>query len=101
MGDTYWFNGRPLQEPGYYTTVYPTPACDSVVGLSLHVTTGVDDLPATEGQVLSVEVFSLHGQYLTTVQRPDDLKAMLKPGCYLLRIHSTEGILVKKILVTH
>lgn len=101
MGDTYWFNGRPLQEPGYYTTVYPTPACDSVVGLSLHVTTGVDDLPATEGQVLSVEVFSLHGQYLTTVQRPDDLKAMLKPGCYLLRIHSTEGILVKKMLVTH
>lgn len=97
--DTYWFNDRPLQEPGYYTAVYPTPTCDSVVGLTLHVLLGVDELVIDESQVRSVEVFSILGQYLTTVQHPNELKAQLKPGCYLLRLHTSEGILVKKMMI--
>ena len=97
-GETYWFNGRALNEPGYYTTVYPTSTCDSVVGLTLKMTLEVQDLPISDDQVISTEVFSLLGQRLATLQHLDELKATLKPGCYLLRIQTTDGIYCKKMI---
>lgn len=99
---TYWFNNMPLQDPGYYTTVYETPSCDSVVGLTLSVILGTQEISNTLSQndILSVEVFSLLGQYMGTVDNEREVAGMnLKPGCYLLKIHSAESILNKKIIV--
>ena len=47
----YWFNGRPLYEPGYYTTVLQGQECDSVIGLTLDVLTGVAE---NENDVIKV-----------------------------------------------
>ena len=98
-GETYWFDNRPLCEPGYYTAVYPTASCDSVVGLTLHAILDVDEATHETGQILSVEVYSLLGHRLATVQHLDDIKSTIRPGCYLLRIYSTEGITVKKTVI--
>ena len=99
-GQTYWFNGRPLQEPGYYTTAYPTPAGDSVVGLTLKSTLAVDELPLNEENIQTVEVYTLLGQRLLTLPSLEALEsAPLKTGCYLLRINTKEGVLQRKTLI--
>lgn len=98
-GETYWFNNRPLREPGYYTAVYPSPEYDSVVGLTLHIINSVEEELLDMGQILSIEVLSLLGQRLATVQHLDELNTALRPGCYLLRIHSKEGIVIKKTVI--
>ena len=99
-GQTYWFHDHPLQEPGYYTTVYETPSCDSVVGLTLSVLLGTQESSLSPDDVFQVEILSLLGQTMGKVQKEQDIKDLnLKPGCYLLRIHTVEGILTKKIIV--
>ena len=97
-GETFWFNGRNLDEPGYYTTVYPTATCDSVVGLTLKMAVEVEEHPISEDQVISIEVFTLLGQRLAIIQRLDELDRALQPGCYLLRIQTTNGIVSKKMV---
>ena len=96
----YVFNGQTLHEPGYYTALYNTPTCDSVVGLTLYLDMAVNEQANAQAQVLGVEVFSILGQIMG---RTDDLEALkelgLKPGCYILRIHTSEGIRNKKIIL--
>lgn len=97
--ETYWLNNRPLTEPGYYTTVYPTPSCDSVVGLTLQVTLGSEEFQdENAGEILSIEVYSLLGQRIATLESEDELRGY-KTGCYLLRIHTTQGIQTKKVII--
>ena len=99
-GQTYWFDGRLLQEPGYYTAAYPTAVGDSVVGLTLKRALSVDEAPLNPQDIRSVEIYSVLGQHLLTVPSLQALEtAPLKTGCYLLHIHSKEGILQRKILV--
>lgn len=99
-GNTYWFNNLPLHEPGYYTTVYETSTCDSVVGLTLSVLLGIDESSPLQSEVIKVDVLSLLGQPLGSVQKEQDIKGMgLASGCYLLRVQTSEGILCKKIII--
>ena len=94
----YPFNGSVLVEPGYYTTVYPTAECDSVVGLNLMEPMAIEEDLPENAEVLSVEVFSILGQHLGNAKCIDALTEMgLKSGCYILRIHTSEGILTKKV----
>ncbi len=95
----YHFNGRVLHEPGYYTTLYTMPECDSVVGLTLMMPVGLEE-EADDAEVLSVELFTLLGQPLGSVPSPEALTEMrLKPGCYLLRIRTSEGIKTEKVIL--
>ncbi|MBO4327888.1 MAG: C10 family peptidase [Bacteroidales bacterium] len=99
-GQTYWFNGRPLQEPGYYTAAYPTAVGDSVVGLTLQRTLSLDETPLEAQAILSVEIYTLLGQHLLTLPSLEALEtAPLKTGCYLLQIHCKEGVLHRKTLI--
>lgn len=99
-GGTYHFNGVVLHEPGYYTTVYPLPECDSVVGLNLMLPVGLEEPLAEMAEVRFVEVFSLLGQPLGRVESIEAVRERgLARGCYILRIHTTEGILVKKTVI--
>ena len=44
----YWFFSRPLTEPGYYTHILEGQDCDSVIGLTLMVLDGVEEVgPST------------------------------------------------------
>ena len=98
--ETYWFNGMPLHEPGYYATVYPTPTCDSVVGLTLQVTLATEEATDMPAEIHSVEVFSLLGHYLGTVKDLRELSTeRFSPGCYLLRMHTSEGIKNEKVVI--
>ena len=47
----YWFHGRYLTEPGYYTAVLNGHDCDSVIGLTLSVLTSIDEQSGTEIKV--------------------------------------------------
>lgn len=99
-GGSYLFNGRLLTEPGYYTTVYPMPTCDSVVALTLYHVMELAEMDGNSGQVLGVEVFTLLGQPVGQVNDLEALKDFpLKPGCYIVCIHTTEGTRNKKIIV--
>ena len=96
---TYFFNGLTLHEPGYYTAVYHMSECDSVVGLNLMMPMGTAENHAENADVLSVEVYSLLGQPIGQVKNLEALTSLrLKPGCYILRIHTAEGIITKKTL---
>ncbi|MBR3710232.1 MAG: C10 family peptidase [Bacteroidales bacterium] len=98
-GEPYSFNGRLLYEPGYYTTVYPMPTCDSVVGLTLSIGAGIPAFIESQ-EVLHVEIFSILGQRMGQVGRLDAIDNLsLSPGCYILRVHTTEGILSKKVII--
>lgn len=98
--DFYLFNGTMLHEPGYYTTVFPTPECDSVVGLTLMMFLSIDQYLEKENEVLSVEVFTLLGQPVCITTNLEAIQEQrLKPGCYVLRIHTSEGIESKKIII--
>jgi parallel beta-helix repeat protein len=96
---TYNFNGNILHEPGYYTAVYPMPECDSVVGLTLKMPLGIDEvMPSAE--ILSVEVFNILGQPVGNVSSIEAVREMsLKKGCYLLMIKTSEGSTSKKIVI--
>lgn len=101
-GEIYWFNHQPLEEPGYYTTVYQTPSCDSVVGLTLMVTLGTEEISndINTAVILSIDIFSINGQYLGNAKSPEEVFSKhLQSGCYLLRIHTSEGIQNKKMVI--
>lgn len=101
-GQTYWFNSMPLTEPGYYTTYYQTSICDSVVGLTLSV---IMDTPEhsewdDQNEPVSIEVISLLGQHIGKIHSERELATMdLTPGCYLLKIQTSVGILSKKVII--
>ena len=101
-GETYLFNGRLLDTWGYYTTTFPLPACDSVVGLTLvEPGWGLNTDFSEEGELVwGVDIFTLTGQYVTSA--PDVQKACaekLTPGCYVLRIRTSKGVRSKKIVL--
>ena len=97
-GGSYWFHDRHLYEPGYYTTVYATPDCDSVVGLTLQVILDVEE-QTPETEVTYIEVFSLLGQRMGIISKEAELQETgLNPGCYLLRKHTSEGVECKKVI---
>ncbi|MBR4390963.1 MAG: C10 family peptidase [Bacteroidales bacterium] len=101
-GQTYWFNNFPLHEPGYYTTVYQTSECDSVVGLTLEVLLEIGEQPIDDNpeDILSIDVLSLHGQRLGALHSQNEMESLhLSSGCYLLRIHTREGIRSKKVIL--
>lgn len=96
----YVFNGQTLNEPGYYTALFTTPTCDSVVGLTLHIDMDVDDFDTDEESVLGVDVYSILGQHLGHVGQLDTVNELnMRPGCYILRIQTTVGIKSKKIII--
>ena len=98
-GGTYYFNGNPLNEPGYYTTVYPLQECDSVVGLNLMMSADIEENLA-EAKILSVDVFTLLGQPLGRVNSLEAVEELsLKKGCYLLIINTSEGSINRKKLI--
>ena len=98
-GQPYLFNGMYLHEPGYYTAVFPMPSYDSVVGLNLQVAVETQEILSST-EVLSIEVYTLLGQYVGKVESTKNLKSLdLRSGCYLLRIRTNEGILGKKIVI--
>ena len=98
-GGTYLFNGNMLHEPGYYTTVFPMPTCDSVVGLTLMLPLGLNENVADK-EILSVDVFTLLGQSMGRVSNLEAVKDMpLKKGCYLLIINTSEGSISKKMVL--
>lgn len=98
-GMPYYFNGRMLHEPGYYTAVYNMPACDSVVGLTLSIGAGTHEF-SDQLEVLNVDVYSILGQLMGQVSNLEAVNELsLKTGCYILRIHTIEGILSKKIII--
>lgn len=92
-GDTYLFNGRPLTEWGYYTTVYPMADCDSVVGLTLEEHWGIEQHEETPWDANEVQVFDLTGRRVG-----NDLEH-LAPGIYLIRRLEGNAVMTKKILV--
>jgi len=93
----YDFNGISLHEPGYYTTVYSMPECDSVVGLTLMMPLGIAE-SNIEPEVLSVEVFNILGQHVGHAKDIEAVKELsLKKGCYLLMIKTSEGSISKKM----
>ena len=97
---TYYFNGLTLREPGYYTKEFPLPEYDSVVGLTLMTPMAVETILTEEIEVLAVEVFSLLGQplgHVAALNEVDELR--LKPGCYILMIRTTDGVLSKKVII--
>ena len=47
----YWFFSRPLTEPGYYTAVLDGQDCDSVIGLTLMVLEGLNEISENAIQV--------------------------------------------------
>ena len=93
-GGSYLFNGRELTELGYYTTVYPMPDCDSVVGLTLVESTwGVDDIHEEPFHGTSLRVYDMTGRYVG-----DDIRK-LAPGIYVIREANGIETRTKKILV--
>ena len=92
-GGSYLFNGQMLTELGYYTTVYPMPDCDSVVGLTLTQHLGLDINNVETLQETSLQVFDLTGRPVR-----NDLDA-LAPGVYLLRFYDGNRYMIRKIVV--
>jgi hypothetical protein len=106
--DGYWFHGRHLTEPGYYTTALAGPDCDSVIGLTLYVllgneehnnavlapwpnpTTGILHLEADDVQ--TIEVYNLMGQSMLQCGASDELDlSQFKNGVYFIRIIDVLG----------
>ena len=90
---SYLFNGQILTELGYYTTVYPMPDCDSVVGLTLTQHLGLDINNVETLQETSLQVFDLTGRPVR-----NDVDA-LAPGVYLLRFYDGNRYMIRKIVV--
>ena len=93
-GGSYNFNGVVLHEPGYYTTVYPLPEYDSVVGLTLLMPLGIDQYDVDSWNTSSsIQVFDLTGR------RIGDSLEHLAPGVYVIRRFDGQAVTTKKILV--
>ena len=92
-GGSYLFNGRILTEVGYYTTVYPMPDCDSVVGLTLTQPLGIDINNVETLNETSLQIFDLTGRPVR-----NNIDA-LAPGVYLLRFTDGNRHKTKKIVV--
>ena len=105
----YYFHGRYLNEPGYYTAVLNGPDCDSVVGLTLTITpASVAETAATVGiwpnpttgilhieadfLIHKVEVSNILGQVVLTAENAEtiDIKH-LDNGVYFLTISELNG----------
>ena len=92
-GSTYLFNDRVLSEWGYYTTVYPMPDCDSVVGLTLEEHWGIESFEDQVDMTTEMQVFDLMGRRLY-----NDIEH-LAPGVYIIRRYDGKAVTTKKIVV--
>ena len=107
--DVYWFQNRPLTQPGYYTVAIPTQDCDSVIGLTLDVLAGTDELPQaaisvwpnpTNGllhivadNLQAIEVRNLLGQLVMQAEKVETISLEgLEDGVYLLIISDKNGV---------
>ena len=109
----YYFHGRYLNEPGYYTAVLNGPDCDSVIGLTLMVLEGVEeDGPSTGSETFvvwpnptngtlhikadgleNVEVCNLLGQIVLTVEKVETIElGNLEKGVYFLIVSNKNGL---------
>lgn len=107
--DPYWFHGRYLTEPGYYTALLHGADCDSIIGLTLMVLEGVEEAVETTIQVwpnpttgqihidaetlCDVEVRNVLGQLVLQATKVDviDLSS-LKNGVYFLMVTDKNGM---------
>lgn len=81
----------------YYDTLQSVNGCDSIIELTLTVTSvGIIEV-IDNGQLIieSVEIFNIMGQILLSYK---SLPIDLPLGVYLIRIHTTRGIITKKII---
>ena len=90
---SYNFNGINLHEPGYYTTVYPMPEYDSVVGLTLNEPLGIDQYDIEPCHDAFQQVFDLTGRYI------GNHVDQLAPGIYIVRVFDGKAVETKKIIV--
>lgn len=113
----YDFNGISINHEGDYTLALTTAeGCDSTVYLNVQVTTGIDDVASlndikiypnpTNGKVtivadkvLNVDVLDIVGRKVTTFDNTDTIDiSMLSEGSYILRITTSHGVAVRKIV---
>ena len=104
----YWFYSRPLTEPGYYTIALEGHDCDSIIGLTLDVLSGVSETensnvsvwPNPTNGILhieaecieAIEVRNLLGQVILRAKETNaiDLNG-LKNGVYFLIASNKNG----------
>jgi hypothetical protein len=113
--DVYWFFGRPLTEPGYYTTMLEGPDCDSVIGLNLYILEGVEESSKSPIQVWpnpttgllhieadeidKVELRNLLGQIVFQAEKIETIDmSSLEKGVYFLNVKQNSKNLVTKIV---
>ena len=104
----YYFHGRYLNEPGYYTAVLNGPDCDSVIGLTLNILTGTTEQKEAEINVWpnptsstlhieaegieNVEIRNLLGQIVLTAEKVETIDmGNLEKGVYFLIVSDRNG----------
>ena len=118
VSGSYEWDGETYTESGTYTHTYQTQAgCDSVVTLHLVVngigiaevdleglvlypnpTQGKIQITLEGAQLLQVEVLDLVGRVMQTATTPWIDLTPYKEGSYLLRISTTKGTAIKKVI---
>jgi hypothetical protein len=105
----YWFFSRPLTEPGYYTQVLDGPDCDSVIGLTLMVLEGLNEISENAIQVWpnptkdllhieaqdidKLEIRNLLGQLVLEARKAEILSLEgLEKGVYFLIASNKNGV---------
>ena len=85
----YWFFGRPLSEPGYYTAIAEGADCDSVVGLNLMILEGL-----TETSEMSLQVWPnpTNGTLHIDAESPCDAEVRNIIGQLVLQAKETETL---------
>lgn len=120
-GDSYNFNGTILHEPGYYTTIYTTTECDSVVGLHLSFVASAmeastdkeavklwpnptnDEVNIEAADLQHITVLNPIGQVVYDAEVKSDFVtlnlAQFGAGIYMIRIATTDGYCVKRVSI--
>ncbi len=112
----YWFFSRPLTEPGYYTAVLDGQDCDSVIGLTLMVLEGLNEISENAIQVWpnptkdllhieaqdidKLEIRNLLGQLVLEARKAEILSLEgLEKGVYFLIASNKNGVMtVTKVI---
>jgi parallel beta-helix repeat protein len=111
----YWFHGRYLTEPGYYTAALNGADCDSVIGLTLSVLTNLEEQAGTEIKVWPnpttgllhieaedlafIEIRNILGQIILSTNKSEavDLSG-LESGVYFLTVKQNGTSTIIKIV---
>ena len=105
----YWFFSRPLTEPGYYTAVLDGQDCDSVIGLTLMVLEGLNEISENAIQIWpnptkdllhieaqdidKLEIRNLLGQLVLEARKAEILSLEgLEKGVYFLIASNKNGV---------